>query len=230
MFLLCLFWLDKTTKIIPLKKQADNFKDIKKALGIERVKDQELKNVIGFCFSNDTKTEKFIIECLKKKKTRLMLNRLQWFIELSDFQKYDSVKTFFLIAMAETNIKLLEGRFDDNLNQTADVVKFFSLFTDQDKNELCKYFFKTDKHLDKKTFKFDKIVDILLNVRHRVVHGKNHYEFRFHDGSDELMNIIFGEFGPKKEKKEIYYELEITYKDFRKLMIKNAIENIKNCL
>ena len=205
------------------------FKDVKKALDIERVKEQELKNVIGFCFINDAETEKFATKCLKKNKTRWMLNRLQWFVELSDFQKYDSVKTFFLIAMAETNIKLFENRFEDNSNETSDVKKFFSRFVKQDKDELRKYFFKTDRFLNKKTFKFDKIVGILLNVRHRVAHGKNHYDFRFHDGSDNLMNIIFGEVGTKNKKRKIQYELEITYNDFRKLMIKNAIENIKGC-
>jgi hypothetical protein len=205
------------------------FKNVKVALDKERVKEQELKNVISFCFSNDSETEKFATKCLKKNKTRWMLNRLQWFVELSDFQKYDSVKTFFLIAMAETNIKLLENRFEDNSNETSDVKKFFSRFIKQDKDELRKYFFKTDRFLNKKTFKFDKIVDILLNVRHRVAHGKNHYDFRFHDGSDNLMNIIFGEVGTKNKKRKIQYELEITYNNFRKLMIKNAIENIKGC-
>ena len=72
-------------------------------------------------------------------------------------------------------------------------------------------------------------VPAILNVRHRVAHGKNHYDFRFHDGSDDLMNIIFGEVGTKNKKRKIHYELEITYNDFRKLMIKNAIENIKGC-
>lgn len=205
------------------------FKNVKIALDKERAKEQELKNVIGFCFPNDIETEKFATKCLKKNKTRWMLNRLQWFVELSDFQKYDSVKTFFLIAMAETNIKLFENRFEDNSNETSDVKKFFSRFIKQDKDELRKYFFKTDRFLNKKTFKFDKIVGILLNARHRVAHGKNHYDFRFHDGSDNLMNIIFGEVGTKNKKRKIHYELEITYNDFRKLMIKNAIENIKGC-
>lgn len=210
-------------------KTKATFKDVKKELDKERVHEQELKNIIGFCFLDDIETEKFITKCLKKNKTRWMLNRLQWFVELSDFQKYDSVKTFFLIAMAETNIKLLENRFKDNSNEILDVKNFFSRFTKQDKDELRKYFFKMDKFLNKKTFKFNKIVGILLNVRHRVAHGKNHYDFSFHDGSNDLMNIIFGEVGTKNKKRKIQYELEITYNDFRKLMIKNAIENIKGC-
>ncbi len=205
------------------------FKDVKVALDKERVKEQQLKNVIGFYFSDDVEAEKFAIRCLKKNKTRLMLNRLEWFVELSDFQKYDSVKTFFLIAMAEINIKISENRFTHNSDEIADVKKFFDLFSQQDKNELRKYFFKTDRFLNKKFFNFSKVVDILLNVRHRLVHGKNHYDFRFHDGSDNLMNIIFGEIGTKNKKKKIQYELEITYNSFRQLMIKNAIENIKKC-
>ena len=205
------------------------FKDAQNALDKERVKEQEIKNIIGFCFPNNTETEKFATKCLKKNKTRWMLNRLQWFVELSDFQKHDSIRTFFLIAMAETNIKLLENRFTDNSNETSDVQKFFSRFSKLDKNELRKYFFKTDQLLNKKTFKFEKVVNILLNVRHRLAHGKDHYQFRFHDGSDTLSNIIHGEIGPINKKKKIMYYLEITYLNFRKLMIKNAIENIKGC-
>ncbi len=203
------------------------FRKAQKALDEERIKEKELKDIIGFCFDSDQESENFVRKCLKKNKTRWMLNRLQWFVELADFQKYDSVKTFFLIAIAETNIKLFENRFKDNSNEVADVKKFFARFSKQDKDELRRYFFKTDKFLNKKSFKFDKVVDILLNVRHRVVHGKNHYDFRFHDGSDTLMNIIFGEIGTKNKKRRIRYELEITYKNFREMMIKNAIENLK---
>jgi len=206
------------------------FKDTQKALDEERIKEQKLKNIIGFCFHSGQKIENFARRCLKKNKTRWMLNRLQWFVELADFQKYNSVKTFFLVAMAETNIKLLEDRFKDNADEVADVKKFFEKFSKQDKDKLRKYFFKTDKFLNKKTFKFNKVVDVLLNVRHRVVHGKNHYGFRFHDGSDNLTNIIFGEIGTKKKKKNIRYELEITYKQFREMMVKNAVENIRGVL
>lgn len=204
------------------------FKDAQKALDEERIKEQKLKDIIGFCFHSDQEIENFARNCLKKRKTRWMLNRLQWFVELADYQKYDSVKTFFLIGMAETNIKLLEDRFTDNSNEVADVKKFFEKFSKQNKDELRKYFFKTDEFLNKKSFKFDKVVDILLNVRHRVVHGKNHYDFRFHDGSDNLMNIIFGEIGTKRKKKNIRYELEITYKRFREMMVMKAVENIKS--
>lgn len=206
------------------------FKDVQKALDRERVKEQELKNIIGFNFDSSQEVESFVQKCLKKNKTRCMLNRLQWFVELANFQKYDSVKTFFLMAMAETNIKLLENRFKDNSNEVNDVKKFFNRFSKQDKNELQKYFFKKDNFLNKKTFKFEKVVGIILNVRHRVVHGKNHYDFRFHDGSDNLMNIIFGEIGTKNNKKNIRYELEITYKEFKEMMVRNAIDNIKSVL
>lgn len=206
------------------------FKNPKKVLDRERIHSPELKDLISFCFSDETEVEKFSAKCLEKKRTRRMLNRLQWFVELSDFQEYDSVRILFLIAMAETNIKLLNDRFSENSDETSDVRKFFSRFTEQDKSELQKYFFRTDRFLNKKPFEFNRIVDILINVRHRVVHGKNHYDFRFYDRSDNAINIILGEIGKKDKKRGIQYELEITYNDFRKLMIKNAIENIKECL
>lgn len=202
-------------------------KATKVALDNERIKEQELKNIIGFCFSSDSETEQFASKCLRENKTRFAINRLQWFVELADFQKYDSVKTFFLVAMAETNIKLLDNRFEDYGNMSRDVETFFSKFSKQDQDELRKHFFQTDEFLNKKSFEFDTVVEILLNARHQVVHGKNHYNFRFHNGSDHLTNVISVEVGIKKTKQSIRCKLDITYKNFREIMIKNAVENIK---
>jgi hypothetical protein len=201
-----------------------------KALDEERLEHQDFESVFNLSFSNGAEAKAFARTCLKKRKTRWMLNRVEWFVKLSDEQRYESVRVFFLIAMAETNIKLLESRFDDNKNQMQDVKKFFDRFSKKDKNELQTYFFTTDKFLTKRTLSFTKIVDLLSNVRHRVVHGKDHFHFRFHNGSEGLINRIIGESGSTKVKRKVTYELEATYQGFRKIMIKNAIVNIGKCL
>lgn len=195
-------------------------KKFKLAMDKERVKEQAIKDVVGFCFLSNKETENFASKCLKKPKTRFALNRLQWFVELSDSQCYDSVKVFFLIAMAERNIKLLQN---DSLTDKAAVEKFFSDFTIQDKSELTKCFFRTNGSLRKSYLRFKTIVDILQNIRHEVVHGKNHYSFRFFHGP---INSITGVVGSKHNKRKVRYELKLTYYDFKKLMIKNAVSNI----
>jgi hypothetical protein len=209
---------------------SSKWKKIRSVVDEGLLKDKNIHAFLKAIIRGEEKRNNFIKKCLKKNKTRWMLNRLKWFIELADSQKYDSVKVFFLIAMAETNIKLLEDRFNDDSNEVVDVRKFFNDFSQQDKNELRRHFSKVNKSLNKESLKFDKVVEILLNVRHRLAHGKNHYDFQFHNGSDSLINIIFGEIGRKNRKKKIEYQLEITYKYFRKMMVRNVVENIKKAI
>ena len=193
---------------------------------------QDIHKIIGFCFDNNEQLENFIKKCLKKKKTIWMLNRIKWFIKLSDYQKYDSVKVFFLIALAETNIKLFENRFNDNHEGTEDVRKFFCLFSKKDRNLLTNNFIKlpNNNQINGSKIKYDVIVDILSNVRHRLAHGKNHYDFNFNDDGQKIFNPIYGEFGSINKKQKINYELNLAYNDLKKLIIKNAIKNIKNFL
>lgn len=203
-------------------------KEDRRVIDKELIKEKSFKEIAGFCFHNDAEVEKFIEQCLREKKTRWMLNRLRWFVELADHQKDDSVKVFFLIAMAETNIKLSENRFRNDKYPSEDVKKFFEQFLKSDKNRLRKKFFKEDQFSSKHYFRFSTVVNALLNVRHRLAHGKDHYEFRFHDGQKNLLNLVWGEIGLKNKKRRIMYELALTYDDFRKLMIDNAVRNIKN--
>ena len=195
--------------------------------------DQEVlngfKEQIGFYFPTDAELEKFADKCFKKQQTRFMLNRLRWFLELADYQKYDSVKLFFLIAMAETNTKLRTGRFRKNDSETADVKDFFDRFSQQDKDELRKHFFKEDRWLKKHFLRFKTVVDMLINERHKLVHGKNHYRFSFYR-SEGLMNPLWGEVGRKNKKRKKKCQLTLTYGDFKKVMAMNAIENIKSSL
>ncbi len=204
-------------------------KEFKIAMDKERAKEVELKDVIGFYFNNDIKTEKFITKCLEQKKTRLMLNRLQWFVELSDHQNYDNVKVFFLIAMAETNIKLRDNRFEESDKQMEDATTFFNTFSTENKNILTDNFFTLGECLNKKPFYFEDIVDILINVRHAVVHGKNHYSFKFHNGNESFVNLVSGVVGGKNNKKDIKYNLTLTYDCFKKIMVSEAIKNIEKC-
>ena len=115
-----------------------------------------------------------------------MWNRLKWFVELADKQDYCSVKVFFLIALAEANIKLLENRFEDTDKQTEDVRKFFNYFSVEDRQFFeSRFLSPLDYEEIQHRVTFKNIVEILLNVRHKVVHGKNHYQFIFNNRHTE---------------------------------------------
>lgn len=196
-----------------------------------RHEDPDLEKVVGFCFASKDEFKNFVEKCQRKNKTLRMLNRVQWFVELADYQKYDSVRVFFLVAMAETNIKFLEDRPENNSNGGKDVKIFFEKFPGIDKEELRKYFVALKRRPGPLFFlSFKKIVEVILNVRHSLAHGKNHYDFRFNDGTDRLLNIMHGQTGTGNKKRAVRYELKITYSKFREIMVRNAVENIKSCL
>lgn len=208
----------------------DKWTHIYKVMDEERLAHPDFKAIFGSHFNDDDEATTFGRKCLEKEKTRLMLNRIEWFVKLADEQKHDSVRMSFLIAMAETNVSLFENRFDEPDIQKTDVEKFFDSFSTTDKNELQKGFYKENDLSQKEHFAFEVIIDILMNIRHRLVHGKSLYHFNFHNGMANSLNYIEGEIGPKKAKQKLEYQLDMTYKEFRKLMIKYAIENVQKCL
>ena len=179
----------------------------------------------GFDFLTFLMTDKekgdFVRKIYLHEKTRLMWNRLKWFVELADSQNYDSVKVFFLIALAEANIKLLGDRFDHTDKQVDDVKRFFNFFSVEDRQFLeSKFLFPLVYGEIQQKVTFKNIVEILLNVRHKVVHGKNHYQFIFNNCRTE------GELNKQK----FPYDLQMNYDEFRTIIIKYATLNIKNIL
>lgn len=211
-----------------------SWEDMTIALDKERISSAEFSNLFADFFPSIIDAQKFGMRCLdKKRKTRWMLNRVESLVGIADHQKYDSVKVFFLLAMSEVLIKLRDNRFKDIKHQVDDVKTFFDEFSDSNKQELTKLFYKSDQYLNKKSLKFKTIVSILINVRHRLAHGKFHYDFSFNNGQENLWNPIWGEIDSgvtNKKKKVIKYELDMTYNDFRKIMIRNAISIIEKCL
>lgn len=161
-----------------------------------------------------------------------MFNRVRWFIEIANEQRYDSLKVLFLLAMAETSIKFMENRYEDFRDSGPDVKKFFHKFMADDQTSL-ELFFKKKKRNDiafwTKKVSFVEIIEILLNVRNTVAHGKNHYNFRFQNPSGSFINRLTCETGSRDKKKKVSVEVELTYEQLRFLMLKYAFANIEAC-
>jgi len=191
---------------------------------------EELSQILDPFFNNTDDLDKFVRKCSKKIFIKRTLNRVGWFVELADYQKEDSVRVFFLIAMAETNIKLLDKRFYDDQHMTKDLEDFFGSFSKTDKDILKEKFVVYGKYGIRKKIRLETVISILSNVRHNLVHGKDHYTFTFHHAINKLSNIVSGQIGKIGKKRKIQYELTLTYNEFRHLMIKYAIENIKKKL
>lgn len=175
-------------------------------------------------FLLNTEVDDFFNKCETETKTKRMLNRVAWLSGLADAQKYDAVKVFFLIAMAEVIIKLKEKRFQEYGENSNDVRKFFNEMSQDNKQKLENSFVIDEFKVKNELLDFDTIKEVFLNIRHRLSHGKDHYSFQFHDGTDTLFNPLYG-WGNDRA----LCELKLTYSEFRKIMITTALDIIKLC-
>lgn len=162
-----------------------------------------------------------------------MFNRACWFTKLADQQKSDSVKIMFFMAMAEASVKFMEGRYKDMSNSSKDTKKFFESFSNNDKQSFELNFLKKarrDFYFRTKNIAFNQIIEILLNTRNRVAHGKNHYDFRFQDPAHSRHNLLHGETGSWERLRKVDFEMNLTYQNFRSIMLKNALLNVQKRL
>lgn len=216
------------------------WKKLKKQVNIDIMNNPDIIDVLRpYIVQDKAGVKRFIQQCRKNKKSLLMLNRIYWYLELADTAEHDSVKVLFCLAMAESVIKLRDGRFDSTRDSTDDVRIFFNLSSRQEKDEFRKYFKKCVDRMDKiRYFSFEKAISALSNVRHRVVHGKNHYDFSFHIGNK--LNIkSFKNFqtgfidigrGRSRRKRKVNYEFLMTYDIFRDFMLRTSLGVLKNLL
>ena len=203
--------------------------------------DNNLKTFLDSFIDVVDNSKNFIQICQKNDKKKLMLNLLYWYIHMADILDLpDSAKLTFLISMAEANIKIKDDRYDNEDFSTNDIKSFFCCMSENLRNEVQQHI-KLESPIFSETrypnsqivnivenqIDFDKIVDILLNVRHRFVHGKNIYCFRFNEIPENFIYQLNGETGPKNQKQPIKYKSTLTYKILRDSMIKTALENIK---
>lgn len=193
-------------------------------------------------FSSEEEIKKFAKKCWQKKITRWAFNRIEWYTKLADNQKEDNVKILFLIAMAEMIMRVKDGRFEDEnakAQSTQDIKFFFNNLDDEYKKELTRCIFRelNMKHdYVRRDLPCEKFAEIFSNIRHRIAHGKNSYDFRFHEREDILNSfeaIIevkkknkLGKF--EKKKGYIWCHVELSYERFRRMMVENTLKILKN--
>ncbi|MEN9342373.1 MAG: hypothetical protein RIQ54_629, partial [Candidatus Parcubacteria bacterium] len=163
-------------------------------------------------------------------KSKRMLNRLEWCVELANKgKKYDSVKVMFLVAMVEGLVKLKDGRFEDIKNSKNDILFFFRTLPQNTKNVLLKSFIKNNDRYPGESFDDIEVIgEIFYDIRNSVAHGKSHYDFMFHDGNNEKFVGDMSATGKRKTDQRLTFKKHtLTYNKFCKAMIAGAIKMIK---
>lgn len=216
----------------PLKKLSDLAKQ-----GISE--DVALKTVLRPFFQNNANTQNFVNQCLKKIKTRRMLLRLQWFLEIADdIEKIradrPALRLIFLMALAEGTAN---QNLRSNLNSAKAINEFFRHILLEDKIQLLRNFRYSMGNPRTARLRFSSIIKILYDVRNKAVHGEDFWSFSFlrqeqkeqweREQYTDYGLLTTGHLGKKGRKRRVVLELTITYEEFRDIVIRTAIENIK---
>ena len=217
--------------------------ELEKVIKREILYDPELRVLLLPFFENDEKaTHQFIFRCLRRMTTRRMLLRTQWFCELADGM--GKVKThrpalqlMFLIFLAEGVVKQHAG--DDTQSFTA-VREFFRHTLPADKQHITQNLRRSLGSRRLHQLSFLSTLRILYEVRNRVVHGQEFWEFFFlekeekekyiREGYNHYGLLTSGHLGPKGRKHRESLDMTLTYEEFRDIVIRTAVENIKMML
>lgn len=203
--------------------------------------DDILKGFLNFFSGLIGNPDKFIQKCKNNGRKTSMLNLMYWYIQMADIAGLpDSTKLTFLLAMAEANIKIRDGRFDKDDNSTNDVKCFFCCMQYDFKEQIAACIIKEKPDFLETTYPnskivhikelngigFDAIIDIFWNVRNSLVHGKNVWNFRFNEIPENMTYLLAGEIGTKNKKKKIKYHSTLSYEMIRDVMIQTVLKNI----
>ncbi|MDP6625895.1 MAG: hypothetical protein QGG87_05530, partial [Nitrospinota bacterium] len=155
----------------------------------------------------------FIKKCLKRLKTRRMLLRAQWYVEIADGQEKvrqsrPSLRLIFLMAMAEAVAKERKG--STKLMPWEAIEEFFKYISPEDKRALhmgIKRTFLGPRHHN---LRFSSILKILYNVRNSAVHGEDFFSFPLMSKKDKEESVGYSSYslnasgclGTRKRKKK----------------------------
>jgi len=224
---------------MPDEDTKDGFKKIDELFKREILVDKKLHNLLQPFFTTEKERGEFIKKCLTQIRTRRMLLRLQWFSEVADdLEKIKAnrpaLKLIFVMAMAEG---LTKQEFGKKIH-SKDAIKIFFGYTSQaDKNILVRGFKRALTSAATPQLRFSSIIKILYEVRNKAVHGEDFWSFFFltkkekeefiKDGYTDYGLMTAGYLG-RKNKKRVSLDLTLTYEEFRDVIIRTAIANIRS--
>lgn len=146
-------------------------------------------------FTEQRDAEQFISDCERlappKSLAKVLMHQAQRLISLADdmeeIRAHDEpLKVLFLIMCAENIAKLYDG-FTGEGQSRAYVKKFFNDFLSQaDKDALGSGFLEINNRMQ--SLGFERVIDMLYDIRCDVVHEGNYVTFAFHDGCTPMVN------------------------------------------
>ena len=172
-----------------------------------------------------------------------MLLCAQWYTQIADDQEKvrnnrPALKIIFLVALAESIAKQRIGI--NKIKSSESLKKFFDLVLPEDKKIMMCDFQRALTKPGHHTLLFSSIIKILYEVRNKAVHGEDYFSFSFLDkkqknefenqGYNSWSFMTFGYLGKPYKKRQIALSLKITYDEFRDIVVRTAIENIKSLL
>lgn len=211
------------------------------------LKDRGLNNFLKSDFPVISDRRNFVKKCLKKLKTRRMLLRAQWYLEIADDQvkvrqNRPALQLIFLMALAEAIAKQRIG--NPHLSSLVAVKKFFNYISPSDKGMLNQSFRRALLQSKHHRLRFSSVLRILYEVRNSAVHGEDYFSFSLMDKNQKVAArasgytsyslLTYGYLVPRKRKgkkvrkRREALELTLTYEELRNIFRRTAIENIKS--
>ena len=194
-------------------------------------------------FAGRKEREDFIQKCLARLKTRRMLLRVQWYVEIADGvgkvkQNRPALNLIFLMAFAESIAKQRTGK---NSNDSLAMVKDFFKYISEEDSRLLQYGFRRTLLAPRtQRLRFSSIVRILYDIRNRAVHGEDFWSFNLLQKEEkekfkqekytDYGMLTSGSLGKRGKKRRVSLDTSLTYEDLRGIFIRTAITNIQSLL
>jgi hypothetical protein len=155
-------------------------------------------------------------------KAKIMMHQTQRLVSLADDfpklrPKRESLQLLFLMICAEHISKVHDG-FTGEGQSKKYVKRFFNDFLSQSDKDKLGASFIDNAVLPMTTLSFEKVVDLLYNVRCDVVHEGNYWGFSFHDGITPMVNV------------DPDVNVYLTFLELRDIIVKGCINAIKDRL
>lgn len=183
-------------------------------------------------FTDENETEAFIKQCeAKEERSKKMINLLAWLVDIAD--KIGEVKPgrpslqiVFLLTCAESNSKIKEI-YTEEFKSREFTHKFFESIKEEDKQLILENI--TESNLLNTDISFEDIIDILYNIRCETIHEGIYFHFCFSNNEEFKTNRVKKGKTPNN-KIEIGIQVGLTYKQFRDVIIRTGINQIKSIL